>query len=98
MALTVEQFTAIHPEFAAIATSHPVMVQNALDEAAAETSADVCGAETNKVIRLKAADTLARSPFGQPSTLVDDEGKTPYLRSLETTVERIGLSHRTVLE
>lgn len=98
MAVTVEQFVAIHPEFAATATSHPAMVSTALADAAAETDATVCGAETDRVIRLKAADALARSPFGQQAKLVDDEGRTPYEKSLAAVVSRLGLSYRTVLE
>lgn len=98
MAVTVEQFVAIHPEFAAIAASNPAMVSTALADAAAETDATVCGSETDKVVRLKAADGLARSPFGQQAKLVDDEGRTPYEKSLAATVNRLGLSYRTVLE
>lgn len=98
MALTVEQLVAIHPEFAAIATSHPTMVSTAIADAVAETDATVCGAETDRVVRLKAADALARSPFGQQAGLVDDEGRTPYEKSLTSVVQRLGASYRTVLE
>lgn len=98
MALTVEQFVAIHPEFTAIAADHPVMVSTALAAAAAATDATVCGAETNRVVRLKAADELARSPFGQQARLVDDEGRTPYEKTLASLTGRLGLSYRTVLE
>lgn len=98
MSLTPEQFVAIHPEFAAIAAKHPAMVATALVDAAAATDATVCGAETDKVVRLRAADELARSAFGQQAGLVDDEGRTPYERSLEGTVQRLGLGYRTVLE
>jgi hypothetical protein len=98
VAVTVEQFVAIHPEFANIAANHPAMVSTALADAAAETDATVCGAESDRVVRLKAADVLARSPFGQQAALVDDEGRTPYARSLEALVDRLGLSYRTVLE
>lgn len=98
MALTVEQFVAIHPEFADIVANHPVMVSTALADAAAATDATVCGTETDRVVRLKAADELARSPFGQQARLVDDEGRTPYEKSLSSLTERLGLSYRTVLE
>lgn len=97
MTITVEQLVAIHPEFAAIATSHPVMVSTALADAAAETDATVCGVETDRVVRLKAAHALARSPYGQQAGLVDDEGRTHYERSLDALVDRIGLTHRVVL-
>lgn len=96
--MTVEQFITSHPEFAAIAASHPGMVSTALDDATAATDATVCGAETDRVVRLKAADDLARSPFGQQAGLVDDEGRTPYEKSLEATTLRLGLGYRTVLE
>jgi hypothetical protein len=98
VALTVEQFVAIHPEFADIAAKHPVMVSTALADAAAATDATVCGAETDRVVRLRAADELARTPFGQQAQLVDDEGRTPYQVSLSAAVDRLGLSYRTVLE
>lgn len=98
MAVTVDSFVASHPEFAAIATSHPTMVSTAIADAVAETDSTVCGDETDRVVRLKAANELARSPFGAQAHLVDDEGRTPYERSLERLTQRIGLTHRTVLE
>lgn len=98
MAVTVDSFVASHPEFREIAAAHPAMVSTALADAVAETDATVCGAETDRVVRLKAADELARSPFGVQAQLVDADGNTPYNLSLERLVQRIGLTHRTVLE
>lgn len=98
MSFTVEEFVSLHPEFAKMAATHPAMVSNAIAEAVASTDAAVCGAETGRLVRLKAADDLARSPFGQQAGLVDDEGRTPYERSMTSTVERLGLLHRTVPE
>ena len=98
MAVTVDSFVASHPEFADVAAQHRDMVATAIADAAAETDATVCGAETDRVVRLRAADELARSPFGAQVKLVDDEGRTPYEKSLERLVQRIGLTHRTVLE
>lgn len=98
MPVTVDSFVARHPEFREIAAAHPTMVSTAIADAVAETDATVCGAETDRVVRLRAADELARSPFGVQAKLVDDEGRTPYQLSLERLVQRIGLTHRTVLE
>lgn len=98
MALTAEALVAAHPEFTAIAASHPGVVSTAIADAAAETDASVCGAETDRVVRLKACDLIARSPFGAQANLVDEDGITPYSRTLEQVVSRIGLTHRTVLE
>lgn len=98
MSVTVDSFVASHPEFREIAAAHPTMVSTALADAVAETDATVCGGETDRIVRLRAADALARSPFGAQAQLVDDEGRTPYQHSLERLVQRIGLTHRTVLE
>lgn len=94
MTLSAATFVERHPEFAAVYASHPAVVEGAIADAIAETDATACGAETDKVVRLKAADALARSPFAQQAQLVDDEGRTPYQVTLEKTVERIGLGYR----
>lgn len=98
MTLSAATFVERHPEFAAIHASNPAVVEGAIADAVAEVDSTVCGTETDKVVRLKAADALARSPFGQQAQLLDDEGKTPYQVSLEQTIQRIGLGYRSVPE
>jgi hypothetical protein len=95
--ITYAQFVARHPEFAAPGVPE-ALVQGELDDAALEVDATVAGAETDKVIRLKAAEALARSPFGQQANLVDDEGKTPFTLSLKAAIDRLGGGYRAVLE
>ncbi len=58
MSVTVDSFVASHPEFREIAAAHPTMVSTALADAVAETDATVCGAETDRIVRLRAADAL----------------------------------------
>lgn len=94
MTLSAATFLERHPEFASINETNPAMVTGAIADAIAEVDATACGAETDKVVRLKAADALARSPFGQQAQLVNDEGQTPYQASLEKTIERIGHGYR----
>lgn len=87
MTVTVASFKLVHKEFDSIDSD---VVQLHLDEAVAETDSEVCGSLTDKVVRLRAADALARNPFGQQATLVDDEGKTPYSKTLEDLLDRLG--------
>lgn len=95
MTITYEQFVVRHAEFAALPEA---VVQGELDDAALEVDATVAGTETDKIIRLKAAEALSRTPFGAQAGLVDDEGNTPFTLSLKSAVDRLGLGYRAVLE
>lgn len=93
--VTVEQFKNMHKEFASVADD---VVQTHLNEAAADTDADVCGAQTDRVIRLKTAHALAISPYGASARLVDDDGNTPYEKTLATLTENLGLAQGTTAD
>lgn len=88
--VTVEAFKSMHKEFADVADD---VVQTHLNEAADDTDATVCGGQTDRVIRLKACHAIALSPFGAQAALADENGVTPYLKTLETLTGNLGLAH-----
>lgn len=79
--MTLDEFRAWHPEFRSAADS---LVQCHLDEATLEVAADVFGAFTDKAIRLKAAHSIAMTPFGRSARLAADDGTTTYLTEYKT--------------
>ena len=77
--MTLDDFRALHREFRSVADA---LVQAKLDAAALSIAPDVYGAKTDRGIELKAADLLARTPFGLSQRLVSDKGETVYSREL----------------
>jgi hypothetical protein len=87
MAVTPALFVTNYPEFAQAQTSNPALVQSALDDAYALTPASVWPAAIiDQGAQLRAAQTLALSPFGRGMALANEEGKTVYDQRLDRLI------------
>ncbi len=77
---TVAAFRLRYPEFGATAAqgASDVLIQAALDDAAAICDECVYGDRHTQAIMFHAADDLARSPFARNMQLVDKSGETSY--------------------
>ncbi len=84
--MTVDDFRAWHLEFRAASDD---LIELHLEQATLEVASDVFGTFTEKAIRLKAAHSLAMTPFGRSARLVADDGTTVYsteLKAISRTV------------
>ena len=77
--MTLDEFRAIHLEFR---TTPDALVQSKIDDATLSIAPDVYGPKTERAIELKAADLLARTPWGMSQRLVSDKGESVYAREL----------------
>lgn len=75
---TVSSFKAQFPEFA---NTDNDLVQSAIDGAALQVNATTWGNKRELGILFLAADSLARSPFGEPARLSDQVKETIYYRN-----------------
>lgn len=95
MAVTPTTFVANYPEFAQAPLG--TVVQNALNDAYSMTPSSVWPTSlVDQAAQLRAAQSLALSPFGRGMALADDEGKTVYDARLDRLV-RIAAAGGTVL-
>jgi hypothetical protein len=82
--VTPGEFTAYYPEFA---DAPSVLVSEAIRQAYALTPASVWPAALQDAgVMLRAAQSLAQSPFGRNMSLADDDGKTAYDMRLERLI------------
>ncbi len=87
--MNVTDFRAWHQEFR---TASDDLIQLHLDEATLEVASDVFGTFTEKAIRLKAAHSLAMTPFGRSQRLSEDDGTTVYLTEFNAIAKRCAVN------
>jgi hypothetical protein len=84
MAVSPAQFVDNYPEFAQALTSNPSLVQAVLNDAYDLTPEGIWPANIlDQGAQLRAAQSLALSPFGRNMALANEEGKTVYDERLE---------------
>jgi hypothetical protein len=87
--MTPGELRARRPEFR---TVNDILAQAAIDEAVATLAPDVYGPDRiDRAISLKAADILARSPFGRSQRLVLDDGSTIYSKELQQLSNEVAI-------
>jgi hypothetical protein len=88
--VTPAQFVTNYPEFADALTAYPALVQSALDDAYALTPATVWPPTLiDAGAQLRAAQTLALSPYARNLSLANADGRTVYDLRLERFVARV---------
>jgi hypothetical protein len=91
--LTADEFVALWPEFGAVYTADPAIVEAAVTDAAALTDPDVFGDLTNRAQGLMAAHLLTADPSGREARVKGDaEFETTYSRA-RAKLEQIHCSH-----
>lgn len=91
MAVTPAQFVENYPEFAPALTQQPALVATTLSDAYALTPDTVWPSGfLDQAAQLRAAQSLALSPYGRGMALANDEGKTVYDLRLERLVTMVG--------
>ncbi len=78
--MTLVEFRVAFPEFK---TAGDELVQNKLDFASRVLSREVLDDMYDEAHGVKAADMLAKSPFGQSARMVNKDGTTTYSRRFE---------------
>ncbi len=86
--MTVDEFRAWHSEFRAASDD---LIQLHLDEATLEVAADIFGTKTEKAIRLRAAHSMAMTPFGRSARLVQDDGTTIYWTQFKELSDQVAV-------
>lgn len=87
MPVTPQQFVDNYPEFAQALTQQPALVQSVLNDAYALTPASVWPPGIiDQGAQLRAAQSLALSPFGRGMALANEDGKTVYDQRLDRLV------------
>jgi hypothetical protein len=86
---TLSDLVELLPEFTDAVNSRPAMVQGHLDAAAPEVSAEVWGASYTLAVCLKAAHSLALSPFGTQARLEGTVSETVYSARFENMRKRL---------
>jgi len=81
--VTVEEFMALHPQFA---QAGQVMIQQALNEAAPMASESVFGPLYSLAVRMKACHILALEMYGQQASLTGGE-TTVYEKKFQQLVK-----------
>lgn len=79
--MTIDEFRQWHQEFRSASDD---LIGLHLASATLKVAPDVYGEFTEDAIRLKAAHSLAMTPFGQSARLVAEDGSTIYEKQLAT--------------
>jgi len=92
MSWTPATFRAVLEEFENISDA---VIQDALSEAALEVRSSVFGQKTDSAVKWRAADLLARRPFGEMAR-IDKTGKTIYLERYQEIVNQVAYGYRVI--
>lgn len=83
---TAAEFKAVFPEFLG---APDLLVTAKISDAVGRTSEEVWGALWTQGVMYRAADLLAKSPFGRSMRLVNKDNTTAYSADLRTMVRRV---------